>query len=150
MKKNTWLWVLVVVVVVAVGGYLVWHSSQSNKTATAPPSSPGAVVNNTVVITKTSSSAGSYLSDPSGRTLYTYASDTAGVSNCTGGCLSAWPAYTDSGATTGLPANISTIKRTDNGQVQYTYNGKPLYFFAGEAAGQVTGNGVSGFYVAKP
>jgi predicted lipoprotein with Yx(FWY)xxD motif len=54
------------------------------------------------------------------------------------------------GSTTGLPANISTIKRSDNGQIQYTYKGMPLYYFASDTKGQVTGNAVSGFYVAKP
>jgi predicted lipoprotein with Yx(FWY)xxD motif len=82
--------------------------------------------------------------------LYTYDQDTSGVSKCTGGCLSNWPAYQDKGSTTGLPAGISTIKRTDNGQVQYTYNGKPLYYFTSDSNGQVTGDGVESFSVAKP
>ncbi|HTB48698.1 MAG TPA: hypothetical protein VK712_01300 [Verrucomicrobiae bacterium] len=82
--------------------------------------------------------------------LYTYGADTSGTSNCTGSCLSSWPAYQDTGSTAGLPTGISTIKRTDNGEIQYTYNGMPLYTFVGDSSGQVTGNGVSNFSVAKP
>jgi hypothetical protein len=34
------------------------------------------------------------LVDGSGRTLYTFDKDAPGKSNCTGGCLAAWPAFT--------------------------------------------------------
>jgi predicted lipoprotein with Yx(FWY)xxD motif len=140
---------IVVVIILAVGGILIFGSS-SKPASNSTSQNNVAAVNDGIVLTKTNSSVGQYLTNPDGRTLYTYNADTSGVSNCTGSCLVAWPAYQDTGSTTGLPAGISTIKRTDNGQTQYTYNGLPLYFFASESAGQVTGNGVQNFTVAKP
>ncbi len=107
-------------------------------------------VNNYVLITKNAPNIGAYLANPSGYAVYTYNSDKPGISNCTGSCLALWPAYQDTGKTTGLPANISTIKRKDNGEIQYTYKGMPLYTFASDKPGQVTGNGVAGFKVVRP
>lgn len=140
---------IVVVIVLVVGGILIFGGS--SKPASNPTGQNNvAAVNDGIVLTKTNSSVGQYLTDPNGRTLYTYNADTSGVSNCTGSCLAAWPAYQDTGLTTGLPSGIGTIKRTDNGQTQYTYNGMPLYYFASESAGQLTGNGLQNFTVAKP
>jgi predicted lipoprotein with Yx(FWY)xxD motif len=144
---------VIVVVVVLIGGYAILHKSPKPAT---PASTSTASKNNiaatptAVTITKSNATVGQYLADPSGNTLYTYGGDSAGVSNCTGSCLSAWPAYQDKGSTSNLPTGISTIKRTDNGEIQYTYNGMPLYYFSGDSMGQVTGNGVSNFTVAKP
>jgi predicted lipoprotein with Yx(FWY)xxD motif len=142
---------VVIAVVVIGGGYLIFHKSP--KPASTPASSSSAsapAVNNAIVLTKSNSSLGQYLTDPSGKALYTYGGDSSGVSNCTGSCLAAWPAYQDKGSTSGLPTGFSTITRTDNGQVQYTYMGLPLYYFASDSQGQVTGNGVDNFQVAKP
>jgi predicted lipoprotein with Yx(FWY)xxD motif len=149
--KRTLIGILIVIIV-AVGAYAIFHKSDDNKTASTTNStkSSAPAVNNAVVITKTSSGIGEYLADPEGNTLYTYKPDTSGVSNCTGSCLTEWPAYQDKGSTSGLPTGISTIKRTDNGQIQYTYNGMPLYYFASDTKGQVTGNNVDKFVVAKP
>jgi predicted lipoprotein with Yx(FWY)xxD motif len=163
MNKGTQALVgLIVLVVVVIGGYAIFHKSSKTTSYNAPAantkSSTGqaasaannAAVNNAVLTTKTSSSVGSYLADPNGNTLYTYGADTSGTSNCTGSCLSTWPAYKDTGATTGLPTNVSTIKRSDNSETQYTYKGKPLYTFVSDSQGQVSGDGVNGFSVAKP
>jgi predicted lipoprotein with Yx(FWY)xxD motif len=114
------------------------------------PTASAQAVNNAVLTTKTASSIGNYLADPNGRALYTYNADTPGVSNCTGGCLAAWPAYQDKGSTTGLPTGVGTIKRSDNGEIQYTYQGLPLYYFINDSGGTVTGNGVENFRVAMP
>ena len=147
--------VIIALIIVASGGYAILHKSSKPASTASTNSSSHAksnvpAVNNAVLITKTDSAAGQYLADPSGKTLYTYDKDTSGVSNCTGSCLAQWPAYVDKGATTGLPAGVGTIKRSDNGQVQYTYNGMPLYYFVSDNTGQVTGDGVQNFSVAKP
>ena len=74
-------------------------------------------------------------------TVYTFDKDVAGsgVSNCTGGCLVNWPALTVAAGDTptgaaGVTGTLGTITRTDNGALQVTYNGKPLYFFGKDAA----------------
>lgn len=151
MKKSSTITIAVIVLIIVVGGgYLIFHKSKPATTSSTGSSSQAAAVNNSVVITKTSSSLGQYLAEPNGQALYTYGADTSGVSNCTGSCLSSWPAYQDTGSTTGLPSGISTIKRTDNGETQYTYNGMPLYTFVGDTDGKATGNGVMNFSLAKP
>jgi predicted lipoprotein with Yx(FWY)xxD motif len=165
MKKVLlYLGSIIIVLAVILGGYKLLYksnkaapatanSSYSSTTSTSSSSNTSATtpaVNNAVLVTKTNSTIGNYLADPNGNTLYTDGSGDAGVTNCSSSCLSAWPVYQDKGATTGLPANVSTIKRSDNGQIQYTYKGAPLYYFTSDTSGQVTGNGVSGFYVAKP
>jgi predicted lipoprotein with Yx(FWY)xxD motif len=149
MSKRLLSIIGLLIVVIVAGAVVMLHMSKntastSAKQANAPASS------STVVLTKTSTTFGQYLTDPSGKALYIYSKDTKGVSNCTGECLTQWPAYLASGSTTGLPTGVGTIKRTDNGKTQYTYNGMPLYFFVGDSAGQVTGNGEDGFTLAKP
>jgi predicted lipoprotein with Yx(FWY)xxD motif len=74
-------------------------------------------------------------------TVYTFDKDVAdsGVSNCSGGCLTAWPALTITPGSTptagaGVTGKLGTITRADNGALQITYDGKPLYFFAKDAA----------------
>lgn len=143
----------IVVIILAVGAYVLFHKSPkpaSANTSTTSSQTGAAAVNNAVLTTKTNASIGQYLADPSGKTLYTFGGDSTGVSNCTGACLANWPAYQDKGATTGLPTGVSTIKRSDNGQIQFTYNGMPLYYFVSDSRGQVSGDGVENFHVAKP
>ena len=154
MKKSSSVAIAILILVVIAGGvFAIFHKSNksaSSKSTASNSSSQAPAVNNAVLATKSSSSLGQYLTEPNGQALYTYGGDTSGVSNCAGSCLSSWPAYQDMGSASGLPSGVSTIKRTDNGEIQYTYNGMPLYTFAGDSNGQVTGNGVSNFTVAKP
>jgi predicted lipoprotein with Yx(FWY)xxD motif len=74
-------------------------------------------------------------------TLYNFAHDTkdSGKSACTGGCLDTWPALTVPAGTTpvagdGVTGKLGTITRSDNGAIQVTYNGLPLYFFKNDKA----------------
>ena len=48
-----------------------------------------------------------------------------------------------------LPANVTVITRSDGGK-QYAYKGMPLYTFTSDGNGQVTGDGVENFHIAKP
>jgi predicted lipoprotein with Yx(FWY)xxD motif len=97
---------------------------------------------------------GEVLTGPEGMTLYIFTRDTTGVSNCSGGCLAAWPPLTvDAGATptaaSGLSLTLGTITRTDTGATQVTLDGMPLYYWASdEAPGDTTGHGVNGVWFA--
>ncbi len=115
-----------------------------------------------------------YLTDAQGRTLYYFAKDDASPNtkptNCTGGCLSAWPALLLSAPVvpSGLNASdFSTITRTEttssgpygsatSGTQQLTYKGHPLYYFINDntTRGQVTGDHLTSFgdywFVAAP
>jgi predicted lipoprotein with Yx(FWY)xxD motif len=80
-------------------------------------------------------------------TVYIFSMDVkdSGTSACTGECLANWPALTvPAGATptggSGVTGTLGTITRTDDGSLQVTYNGLPLYFFINDKApGDATG-----------
>lgn len=91
-----------------------------------------------------------------GMTLYTFTKDTAnsGTSACTGNCLVTWPALTvDSGAKPsagdGVSGTLGTITR-DDGAIQVTYNGLPLYFFKNDAKPGDTNGVYTNWELAKP
>jgi len=158
VKKLLWTLVGIVVVIVVVAGLWTHYHKNTKKVSTTTSTtstqtsthSQTAVVNNVVLTTKTDAHLGQYLADPNGKALYTYANDTTNTSNCSGSCLDSWPPYLAT-SRTDLPTNVSSTKRTDDGKFQYTYKGKPLYYFFGDTQGnQVTGDGVGNFNVAKP
>ncbi len=83
----------------------------------------------------------------SGLTLYTFRKDARNKSNCYNDCAAAWPPFT---AAAGDAANgaLGIIDRRD-GTRQWTLNGQPLYFWAGDQKrGDVTGDGVGGVWDA--
>ncbi|WP_338872971.1 hypothetical protein WBJ53_29320 [Spirosoma sp. SC4-14] len=90
---------------------------------------------------------GNVLTGSGGKTLYFFASDVDGTSNCSGTCKETWPVYYEENLTlgTGLKASdFATITRAD-GDKQTTYKGWPLYYFkndtkAGDVAGENVGN----------
>jgi predicted lipoprotein with Yx(FWY)xxD motif len=97
---------------------------------------------------------GSFLTNITGMTLYTFKKDTPGKSACEGECVAKWPIYyvEKVAAKDGLKdADFGTITRAD-GKKQTTYKEMPLYFFAGDkAAGDTNGQGVKDvWYVANP
>lgn len=103
---------------------------------------------------RTDAKLGKYLANGDGMTLYVYAKDAAGVSNCSGTCATNWPPLPVLQGS--LPANseitgrIGIVERAD-GTLQTTYNDKPLYLWVQDKkSGQVSGNEVNGFTVAKP
>ena len=89
---------------------------------------------------------GDFLVGPDGMTLYTFANDEPGVSNCTGGCLENWPALTvdDEMALDvqpGLVGEFDVIEREDDGSMQVTLNGMPLYYWINDIEpGDATGH----------
>jgi predicted lipoprotein with Yx(FWY)xxD motif len=101
---------------------------------------------------------GTILVDSKGRTLYLFRSDSGSKSTCFGACAGNWPPL----RTTGKPEVngrasaplVGTTTRPD-GQQQVTYNGHPLYLYAGdEKAGDTRGQGLTDFgaswYVLTP
>ena len=108
-----------------------------------------------VTVAMATTSLGPVLVGLTGLTLYTHAGDTATTSSCTGSCATAWPPLTvaaGAAATggTGASGTFATLIRAD-GTTQVTYNGLPLYGWQGDSKpGDVTGQGLEGFSVAKP
>jgi predicted lipoprotein with Yx(FWY)xxD motif len=101
------------------------------------------------VIKTTSGSAGAFLTNGSGRAVYLWVKDGMNKSVCDGACAGAWPPVIANGSVTaagGATAkDLGTITRSD-GTRQVTYDGHPLYYFAGDTgAGQTSGQGSNSF-----
>jgi predicted lipoprotein with Yx(FWY)xxD motif len=84
------------------------------------------------------------LTNSKGFTLYWFAPDTPTKSNCNGSCATYWPPVPGPAtAGAGVTGKMGTITRSD-GTTQATYNGRPLYTYAGDTApGQDKGNGLN-------
>ena len=110
------------------------------------------------VMTATVGTQGTLLvAGANGMTVYTYAKDIAnsGTSACTGGCITRWPALTvPAGSTptaaTGITGKLGTITRTDDGTLQVTYNGLPLYFYSGDKTPGDANGIYTGWAAVKP
>ncbi len=94
-------------------------------------------------------SLGTILVDSQGRTLYMFQKDTGTKSTCFGKCAVNWPPLDASSKPTegsgADPAMVGTTSRP-GGKSQVTYNGHPLYLFAGDKnAGDTNGEGVNAF-----
>ncbi len=98
---------------------------------------------------------GSILTDELGNTLYFFTRDAqAGVSACNGGCANAWPIFYVENPTlaNGLDSSdFNTIMR-DDGSMQTTYKGWPLYLYQNDSTpGDINGEGINDvWFVAKP
>jgi len=96
---------------------------------------------------------GSILVDGEGMSLYVFLADTqdSGTSTCgdDDGCVAEWPPLTSQGAPVAGDGVDETLLGTitrDDGTMQVTYNGWPLYLFAGDAApGDTNGQGLDEF-----
>lgn len=154
--KNWWIWAIILVAVLGIG-YAYKHQikllltgsgSSSPATSlygTSPVTTSTAPTSVGVVTTKTGPK-GNFLAGPNGMTLYTFDKDTANVSSCSGACATNWPAYVTASAPTTLPAGIGTFTRPD-GQVQFTFNKMPLYYYSGDSApGDTNGDGFGGVW----
>jgi predicted lipoprotein with Yx(FWY)xxD motif len=93
---------------------------------------------------------GRVIVDAQGRTLYRFTAEAQGRPVCTGACLKTWPAALVRGDSD-LPDHVATVKRPDGGGLQLTYDGHPLYRYAGDhSADDANGEGVGGqWYVVK-
>jgi predicted lipoprotein with Yx(FWY)xxD motif len=93
---------------------------------------------------------GSVVVDAQGRTLYRFTAEAEGVPVCTGACVATWPPAL-AGSASGLPEHVATIRRPDGGKLQLTYDGHPLYRYAGDRSkADANGQGVGGqWFVVK-
>ncbi len=83
------------------------------------------------------------LTDANGMTLYTFDDDVGGTPTCYDDCAAKWPPYAANEGDA-MKADWAMVDRTD-GTKQWTYDGKPLYFYAGDTAkGDMTGDGMGG------
>ena len=93
---------------------------------------------------------GGIMVDGAGMTLYTFANDPADTSTCNAGCVDTWPPLLTAASFTLQgdvdPTVFSVIVR-DDGTKQVTYQGQPLYYYAGDSApGDYNGDGIGGVW----
>ncbi|HEY3290541.1 MAG TPA: hypothetical protein VGK87_10480 [Anaerolineae bacterium] len=95
---------------------------------------------------KSSSPLGDVLVGPNGRTLYMFDVDKGGASKCYGGCETAWPPLLTEAApqaNAGVDKNLLGTTKRNDGSLQVTYNGNPLYYwFRDHAAGEWNGQSI--------
>ena len=116
-------------------------STGGSSSTPASSSSPAAAAAGSL---KTATVGGAtVLTNAKGFTLYSFAPDTPTTSNCNGTCATNWPPVQGPATAPGVTGTFGTIKRAD-GSVQATFDGHPLYAFAGDTApGQNKGNGLN-------
>jgi predicted lipoprotein with Yx(FWY)xxD motif len=140
--------------IVAIGALLLLSAcAKSTPTASGGGSTTAAAQSGGVTVGTTNvSGVGTVLTDPQGMVLYYLKTEKPGNIMCTGSCATAWPPLVlpsgTSSATAGdgVTGKLGTIERPDGGGTQVTYNGSPLYTFAGDKAGEASGQGVASFY----
>jgi predicted lipoprotein with Yx(FWY)xxD motif len=108
----------------------------------AQPAAGGAAA--AAVSVKDVSGVGQTLVDASGKTLYFADQEAGGMIKCSGSCLSFWIPATGSATDAKSVTGLATMKRSDTGADQLTFQGKPLYTFKLDtAAGEAKGNNLA-------
>ena len=127
----------------------------SSSSSAASGSTPAAAGSSPVASASAASSGGTtltartiggqqVLTNSAGFTVYWFVPDTSTTSKCTGSCATYWPPVKGPAtAGSGVTGTLATITRSD-GTMQATYDGHPLYTYAGDTApGQAKGNGLN-------
>ena len=131
----------------AVSAVLAACGGGSSGSSTSGSTASGAQA---VVSSADKAKVGSVIVDARGRTLYRFTAEAEGVPVCTGACVGTWPPAL-AGSASGLPEHVATIRRPDGGKLQLTYDGHPLYRYAGDRSkADANGQGVGGqWFVVK-
>ena len=119
--------------------------------ADASPTEPAA---GTAVATA-ESDLGTILTDGEGLTLYVFLNDSEGESTCYDDCATTWPPLETEGeaqAGEGVDASLLGTSEREDGTLQVTYDGMPLYYFADDAEpGDTNGQGIGDvWFVVSP
>jgi predicted lipoprotein with Yx(FWY)xxD motif len=98
---------------------------------------------------KTSDSQyGQVLFDGDDQAIYYFDKEKGSKSECYGACAEAWPPVLTEGdpqAGSGAKAGLLGTTQRDDGTMQVTYDGHPLYYYADEGPGQVDCHNVDEF-----
>jgi predicted lipoprotein with Yx(FWY)xxD motif len=113
----------------------------AGRTAKAPPKDKGAArERNGTRIKVGPSDFGRMLFDSRNQAIYIFENDSEDESVCYGECAEAWPPVFADGrpvAGKGVDADLLGTLERRNGRRQVTYAGRPLYYYAHEAPGEV-------------
>ena len=149
--RNRWLapaGLAAAALVVAACGSSTSSGGSGSGSATSPAAAPttsSAAAAAAGTSLETSKVAGkTLLANSKGFTLYWFAPDTPTKSKCNGGCATYGPPVpAPATAMSGVKGTIGEITRS-NGTKQATFNGHPLYTYAGDSKpGEAKGNGLN-------
>jgi predicted lipoprotein with Yx(FWY)xxD motif len=118
MRRRPWL--IVVMLIVA---------------AAAIPSSAASARKKGPKLKVIASDYGKILADGRGRALYLFTADRGKASSCSGDCATAWPPYIvkrKPRAGKGTKGKKIGTTRREDGRLQATYAGHPLYYYEGD------------------
>jgi predicted lipoprotein with Yx(FWY)xxD motif len=133
----------------AIGGGVAAAAATSSSASSLPAASQHAAATVRTAQSTVGGKTETILVNSQGLPLYYYQNDTAAKSAVTGGLAALWPPLTSAApAGTGLTGKLAAVMDAHGDQV--AYNGHLLYTFADDQADQVTGQGVSDFFVATP
>ncbi len=141
IRRHAPLLTIALVALAALGLAACGGSGSSSGSSTASASTAAGTIS-----TKSISGVGTVLVDSSGQALYTNNRDSGKTVACTSECAGIWmPLTASSGEPTSsdgaVQAKLGVVATKDGNQV--TFDGKPLYTFAQDSPGQVTGDGVT-------
>ena len=140
MRRRTMKWIplLVLVAAAGAGAAMAATSARHARAGTVSAAKAGGL--------------GMVLVGSNRHVLYRYTPDRKGHSVCTGSCLKLWPPLlvkTKPVAGPGVRAKLLGTIEAARHELQVTYAGYPLYFFAGDkAALQAKGQGYGGIWYA--
>lgn len=151
-NKKLYFWPVMAIYFLVIGSAFLLFSSKASVQKLRQPKQ---IANhNIVILLNNDQLLGNYLVDKSGLTLYTFKNDNLNESKCLGDCIKNWPPLLnepDMSLGLGLTGILGAIERPD-GQIQITYNGKPLYrYIKDKNVGEAFGQGMNKlWYIAKP
>jgi predicted lipoprotein with Yx(FWY)xxD motif len=149
MKKSFSFFVIFGILAILLISGCTQQQPTGNKTPVQTPAGQPASEKPTVNL-----SAGNYIVDDKGKTLYYFTKDVKGESNCVGDCLNRWPVFYQEKISVSPGLNSSdfgTIIRNDE-KKQTTFKGWPLYYFSDDVSpGDIKGEGVGNiWFIARP
>ena len=125
----------------------VWHLARPTPLMSANLSGVNSYIGNETILSVSDSSGvlSQMRTDKAGFALYTFDNDPVNDTACAGDCINIWPPLlADTGAMAMPPLSIVEVS---NGNMQWVYKGKPLYFFVNDnAAGDVNGDEVNNIW----
>jgi len=127
----------------ATGTHTSPSRTHTSGTATAP--APAGTTAETILTVGTAGGKSDVIVDQNGCAVYLNTRDTATSTACDAACEQTWhPILAPAEVQGGLdPAKLGTFQRP-SGKTQVTYNGHPLYRFAGDRApGEAKGQGMN-------
>jgi predicted lipoprotein with Yx(FWY)xxD motif len=134
---------------VAVALLVAACGSAAKSASTAAGANASDVSSSSLTIGTAHGSAGTYLVGAGNRAIYLWVADSKNMSHCSGACASIWPPVTTHAtphAGAGVHASALGTITGSSGAKQVTYDGHPLYYYAGDNhAGSTTGQGSDSF-----